>query len=247
MIRCVVVDDERPAREEIAYLIKQNEDFQVVKTFESGRDLLMAINDLVVDVVFLDINMPGLSGIETGEILLEQGFDLKLVFVTAYDDYAVKAFDLHAIDYMLKPLSDLRLQKTLMRLKCDFKAKQDLSGLFKQMHQPQQAHFSFYKDGHIVPIKGTEIHYVKAENKGIVVATQKDVFTSNIQLSEMENKLAGHQHFRCHRSYIINLDKIINIEAWFNRTFMVEIEGLDERIPVSRNYVPRFKEIMNIL
>lgn len=249
MIKCIIVDDEKPARDEIAYLIGQHEEFDIIGTFESGIAMFEDFDEKT-EVLFIDINMPVMNGIEVVEQLRALSSDVHVVFITAYDDYAVKAFELNAVDYLLKPVSHERMTTCLTRLKASFGDKdydQKLEKLLAQIGKPRSEHLCFHKMGKIVPVKLDEIIYVKAENKGTVVETKKGNFVSNISLQEFERKLIDESFFRCHRSYLINISYIINIEPWFNRTYQVELEGVDAKIPISRNYVQNFKDYMNII
>lgn len=249
MIKCIIVDDEKPARDEIAYLIDQHQGFDIVDTFESGLSMFENYDD-DVDVLFIDINMPIMNGIEAVEQLRALESEVHVVFITAYDDYAVKAFELNAVDYLLKPVSEDRMIACLERIRenlGDKKYNQKLEKLLAQFEKQKKDHLCFHKMGKIVPVKLDEIIYVKAENKGTVVETRKGAFVSNTSLQEFERKLFDESFFRCHRSYLINLSFIVHIEPWFNRTYQVELEGVDTKIPISRNYVQNFKDLMNII
>jgi two-component system LytT family response regulator/two-component system response regulator LytT len=250
MIRCVVVDDEKPARDEISFLINSHDQYEVVKTYDNGKSLLIDIMNLDVDVLFIDINMPVISGIEVVEHLSQLDLDVHIVFVTAYDDFAVKAFELHAIDYILKPVSDERITLCLERIleeKSDVSYGQKMQGMLSQVAKDKKDYCCLHRDGKIVPVKLNEIIYVKAENKGTVIETTKGQFLSSIQLGELEKRLMDESFFRCHRSYLVNLSYILNIEPWFNRTYQVELESVTEKVPISRHYVQSFKDLMNIL
>ncbi len=250
MIKCIIVDDEKPARDEISYLINAYGEFDIVETFDNAKSVLENIKSLDVDVIFVDINMPVMSGIELVDHLRQLKLNYHVVFITAYDDYAIKAFELNAVDYILKPVSKERMAQTLKRIKVEMDEERydlKINQLMQQISKGKPEHLCFHRDGKIVPIKLSDIIYVMAENKGTVVETKKGTFITPLQLRELEKKLMEEDFFRCHRSYLINLSMIIHIEPWFNRTFQVELEGIEERIPISRNYVQHFKELMNII
>lgn len=249
MVKCFVIDDEKPARDEISYLINKHDNFQVIQSFESGRQLIESISDYEVDVIFIDINMPGINGIEAIELLKSKGMTFKVVFITAFDNHAVKAFELNAMDYILKPVSEDRLNQTLDRLilDTDIDEGKKLGLLLQQLNKGKHEHICFHKDGKLIPVKLNDIIYVKAENKGTLVETKRGVFVSSATLQEFEKKLMDKDFFRCHRSYLINLNYILQIEPWFNRTYQVVLEDVQEPIPISRNYVQHFKDMMNII
>jgi len=249
MVKCFVIDDEKPARDEITYLINKHEDFEVIQSFENGRQLIESISDYDVEVVFIDINMPGINGIEAVELLKARGLEFKVVFITAFDNHAVKAFELNAIDYILKPVSEERLNQTLDRIsiETDSGDRKKLGEILQQLNKGHYEHVCFHKDGKLIPVKLNEIIYVKAENKGTLVETKRGVFIASATLQEFEKKLIDKDFFRCHRSYLINLNYILQIEPWFNRTYQVVLEDVVEPIPISRNYVQHFKDLMNII
>lgn len=255
MIKCIVIDDEKPARDELAYLINKTEGFSVIATYESGVSLLKE-NEQVAEatlfhseVLFVDINMPGCNGIELVERIKAMAYEGQVVFVTAFDDYAIKAFELHAIDYIMKPVSDERIGKCLRRLREEQREMtydHKLDQLLTQLGQDKKEKICLHHNGKIVPVKLDEILYCKAENKGTVIYTEQGVFHATLSLADFQKKIHGENFFRCHRSFLININYIVNIEPWFNRTYQVAFKDIEEKIPVSRNYVQRFKEIMNI-
>jgi len=255
LIRCLVVDDEKPARDEIVYLVNSDPDFEVVESFENGKLLLEAIDSIKPEVVFLDINMPGMGGLEVAEKIVQMDEEYRIVFVTAYDDYAVKAFEINAIDYLLKPVSLERMGKCLERVKSDLgdstQYAENLKLLIEQVSTEKtegdkKDHFCFHREGKLVPVKKNEIIFVKAENRGVLIETTKGSFTTNHQLRDLVQMIECDDFFRCHRSYIININFIEHIEPWFNRTYQVEMNGSEEKIPVSRNYIQEFKKRMHI-
>jgi len=250
MIKCIIVDDEKPARDELSYLISKDYRFDIIETFDNGKKLLEEVKELEFDVLFIDINMPILNGIEVVEALVEHGVECRVVFVTAYDTHAIKAFELNAIDYLLKPVSEDRLQSSLDRVvqhldEVNYENK--IGQVLSQLNKEKKEHICFHKNGKIVPVKFNEIIFVKAENKGAIVKTIKDEYVSSSTLQDFEKNLFDSDFFRCHRSYLINVSFITHIEPWFNRTYQVELEGTDEKIPISRNYVQNFKDLMNII
>lgn len=247
MISCIVIDDERPAREELTYLISQNPSFQVIATYDSGQKFLTEYPPC--DVVFLDINMPGLSGIETAEILMHQKDAPQVIFVTAYDDFAVKAFELNATDYILKPVSEMRLEKTLDKLMTqhDQERNSHVKPLFH--HIPKADGYDqicLHHDGKIIPVKLEEIVYVQAANKGVIIHSTKGKFSTTHKLKDIEDLMVGTKLLRCHRSFIINTAFIEHIEPWFNRTYNVLLKETHDKIPISRHYVQAFNEMMHI-
>lgn len=245
MIKCIIVDDEKPARDELRYLIDKYSSFEIVSEFDQGQTVL-DYDLTAIDLIFIDINMPILSGIETAELILKAYPKQHIVFVTAYDEFAVKAFELNAIDYILKPIAEDRMKQSLEKIKGSVTRSNDhLVNLFDRKKQVNQ--MCIHYDGKIIPVKYDEIIYIQAENKGVKMMTTKGCYTTGHKLKELEDRFNGTTLLRCHRSYMINTNLIEHIEPWFNRTYNVSFFGINDQIPISRHYVQAFNERMGIL
>lgn len=253
MISCIVVDDERPAREEIEYLLNKNSFFEVSGSADNGVKALELIVKIRPDVIFCDINMPVMDGIELAKKMLEMKINSYIVFVTAYDEFAIKAFELNAVDYLLKPISEDRFLKTLCKLKDMEKVESsyldNMNRFLNEMNpgSDKQSYLSLYKDGLLYPIKLDEIISIFVEDKMTFFNTLKGEFTSSRNLCEVEKKLNSEMFLKCHRSYIININYIESIVPWFNSTYRVKMKGIEEEIPISRSQTSKFKEIMHIM
>lgn len=253
MIKCIVVDDEKPARDELKYFLNHHKDFQVIGEAENGVDAMNLIFTIDPQVVFCDINMPLLNGIDLAKKILNTHINTYLVYVTAYDEYAIKAFELNAVDYLLKPLKEERFLATLSKLKNlrdqDGLNMNRVDKLLNEFSLPQErkSHLCLYKNGLLYPIKSEEILCIYVEDKTVKIDTVKGAFESCKSLSEIEHILSQNEFFKCHRSYLINLNYIESIIPWFNRTYRVKLKGLEKEIPVSRNQTTEFKNRMQIL
>ncbi len=249
-MRCAVVDDEIPAVDEVVYLISKYPELQVIDTFNDGLSFIGAAGKGAYDVVFLDINMPQVSGILVADYILKNQLPIKIIFVTAYDEYALKAFEVNAVDYLLKPVSEDRFEKTIQRL-MESSSNEDVdknaeARLAVQSIKRQLKVMSLYRDGVLKPIRYSEIAYIVFEDRTTHFITVKGDYTCKKNLSEIEEILQGN-FFRCHRAYIVNLDYVDTIEPWFNNTYMVTLKGFGTQIPISRNNTSKFKEKMHIL
>lgn len=249
-MRCAIVDDEMPAVDEIAYLISLHQCLEVTGRFNDGLSFIGSLAREQYDIVFLDINMPQVSGILVLDYILKNEIPIKVVFVTAYEEYAVKAFEMNAVDYLLKPVSEERFAKTVTRIIRDSEhiSGERLENIYevsKQLKKKLRV-MSFYKDGVLKPIRFEEIAYVYFEDRVTKFITKQGEFHCKKNLSEIE-EILSEQFFRCHRAYILNLDFVKEIEPWFNNTFMVSLVGFDAQIPISRSHVISFKEKMHIL
>lgn len=253
MIKCIVVDDEKPARDELKYLLDHHKDFEVIGEAGNGVEAMNLILTLEPEVVFCDISMPLLNGIDLAKKILNKRINTYLVYVTAYDEYAIKAFELNAVDYLLKPLREERFLTTLSKLK-GLKDQDQLNmnkvdQLLNEFPFPkeQKSHLCLHKNGLLYPVKFDEILCVYVEDKTVKIDTEKGQFECYKSLSEIEQVLSKNEFFKCHRSYIINLNYIESIIPWFNRTYRVKLKQLDKEIPISRGHTTEFKARMQIL
>ncbi len=253
MLRCLIVDDEKPAREEIMYILKEIDDVELVGEASHGMEALELIEKLKPDVIFLDINMPQMTGIEVAKRIIDAGLDLMIIFITAYDQFALKAFEVNAVDYLLKPIDEDRLKKTIQKLISMKNNKKGLdydklSKLIKDMSPTKSTcpWISVYYKNKLIPIETKDIIYITVEDKNTVIVTGKGKFETHYTLNELMDKLDSDIFFRSHKSYIVNLKEIESIEPWFNSTYNINLKSSKEVIPVSRSYSKKFKEIMNI-
>ncbi|RKD27561.1 two component transcriptional regulator, LytTR family [Caminicella sporogenes DSM 14501] len=255
-MKCIVVDDEMPARDEIIYLLNDIGGLDIIGEASDGESALKLIKSRKPDVVFLDINMTGMDGFDlVNEILKFEHIPL-IVFVTAYDQYAIKAFEVNAIDYILKPINKERLKKTVRKLKLlfsneniNFDIEKRLNKLISKLNQPNEKidRICVYENGKYIPLNPKEILYLTTVGRNTIIKTKNGQFTTNYTLSEMEEKLSKYNFFRSHRSFLVNLDEVKEIHNWFNGTFQIVLNGAENvKISVSRNKAGEFKEIMNI-
>ncbi|MGL4903195.1 MAG: LytR/AlgR family response regulator transcription factor [Cetobacterium sp.] len=240
MIKCIVVEDEFPAREELKFFINSDHNFQLEKEFENPIDALKYVEANEVDVVFLDINMPELDGMTLGKIIHRVNKNIKLVFISAYKDFAVEAFEIKAFDYILKPYSEERIINLLKNIVEDI----------RKSDSPSKDHnikkITVNCDSKMLVISTDNILYIEADEKETNIFTKEIMHTSKLKISQLENILSEELFFRCHRSYIVNIDKIVEVEPWFNGTYILKVSNSNFKIPVSRNKVKELKEILTI-
>jgi len=253
MLRVLIAEDEKPAREELKYLISRNRDLRVVGEAENGREAVDLCETLAPDLVFLDIDMPVMNGIEAAEGILKGNGCTRIVFVTAYDEFAIKAFELRAVDYLLKPVTHARFDETISRLREQagpgHRGEAVLADLLETMRTRAaggSGRITLYKDRSLIPIDFADIVFVTACGRSTSVVTRAGRFETNFTLAELARQLEGPRFFRCHRGFIINIDCIERVDYWFNNTFLVMMKGFAEKIPVSRSRVREFRELLNI-
>ena len=221
MISCIIVEDELPAREELKYFINEEKEIKLIDEFDNPLDTLSFLEKNSVDVIFLDINMP----------------DMKIVFITAYKDYAVDAFEIKAFDYLLKPYSENRIRNLLKSL---VNIKNESISTVKNNNLKK---ITINMDERLYVISLNDVDYIEADEKETLIFSNQKKYVSKIKISKWEEMLKGNNFYRCHRSYIINLDKITEIEQWFNSSWVIKIKNYSTAIPVSRNNIKELKEL----
>lgn len=246
MLSVVLIDDERLALNELEYILNKYEELNIVSKFIDPIDAMEYIKDYKPDLVFLDIEMPELQGIQVAEKIIEYHEDIKIVFVTAFDEYALKAFEVQAVDYLLKPFSEERVHKCVEKIiknskdsKNSIKVK-DENSVNKKLRK-----VSVWKDDILVLLEVDDILYCKVKDGELFIYTKKETYKSQYTLSQMENKLQNYEFIKCHRNFIVNLNEIEEIVPWFNGTYILKLNGSSDEIPVSRHYNKLLKNIFN--
>ena len=240
MINCIIVEDELPAREELKYFLNEEKEIKLIAEFDNPLDTLNFLENNTADIIFLDINMPDMNGISLGKIITKMYPDMKIVFITAYKDYAVDAFEIKAFDYLLKPYSESRIKnllKSLVNVKTELTASIKNSSLKK---------ITVNSDERLYVISLNDIDYIEASEKETLIFSNQKKYVSKIKISKWEEMLKGDNFYRCHRSFIVNLDKITEIEQWFNSSWIIKIKNYTTAIPVSRNNIRELKELFSM-
>ena len=238
MLKCIIVEDEFPAREELKYFILKHENFQLENEFENPIDALKFLEKNKVDCIFLDINMPELDGMNLARILQKLDPELKIIFITAYREYAVDAFEIRAFDYLLKPYSEARITQLLDNLT----KSQNKFPIPKEVSKINKVTVLHHDKMIVLPVD--KICYIEVVDKESTIYTENNKYVSKFKLSKWQEILPADKFYRTHRSYIVNLDKIIEIEPWFNGTYLLKLENISFKVPVSRANAKEFKEML---
>ncbi|ABB15542.1 MULTISPECIES: LytR/AlgR family response regulator transcription factor [Carboxydothermus] len=245
MITAVVVDDEPLAREELKYLLEETERVEVIGEADSGEELFEVLRDRKPDVVFLDIEMYGLNGLDVALELLKEKDPPLIVFATAYDQYAVKAFELNALDYLLKPFSAERVKLTLEKIEEKLRDKEIYKQKMWQSIQaiaPQQKVFIQTADK-ILPLKREEIYFVEAQGRYARLRLKNKWVMCRHSLSELEDMLGEKNFVKVHKSFLVNFEQIKEIIPLFGGGLILRMgdDGASE-VPVGRTFLKSFKE-----
>jgi DNA-binding LytR/AlgR family response regulator len=240
-MRALVVDDETPAREELTWLLGQCDDLEVVGQCATAAEAMDSLSRHRPDLVFLDVDMPGLNGVRLAQWLHDHlGSDAPLVvFVTAYENHAVEAFGLDAVDYLLKPVRLARLRTAVER------ARRRLAPAPLQQ-SPADHEFleriSVEELGSYRVIPVTEILWIEADEGFATVHTASGSHLTDFSLKFLEENLDPLSFFRCHRSFIVRLDAITRIEPWGAGTYRLLLShGDDDFVPLARSRAPELK------
>ena len=237
MINCIIVEDELPAREELKYFLNEEKEIKLIEEFESPLDTLNFLEKNKIDVVFLNINMPDMNGINLRKIISKIYPEVKIIFITAYKDYAVDAFEVKAFDYLLKPYSEERIRNLLKSLV----STKSVDNILNRNTSLKK--ITINMDEKIYVLSLSDVDYIEANEKETLIFANKKRYVSKIKISKWEEMLEGYNFYRCHRSYIINLDKIVEIEQWFNSSWIIKLKNYSTTIPVSRNNIKELKEL----
>lgn len=251
MIETLLIDDEELPRSELRQILSFEADINIVGEASNGLQAVELITAMRPDLVFMDIEMPGLNGFEVVNSL---GYLPFVVFITAYDQYAIRAFEMNAIDYLLKPVTPDRVQKTLSRIRqappaADSSHAAALHQLVEAVRRGSSGYISriaVHKGPRIVLVSLRDIVYIGMEDKLVFVYTSSDRYLINRTVSELDQSLDGEGFFRINRSSIVNLEYLTEIIPWFSGTCKLKLANGTE-LPLSRERVPRLKELVGIM
>jgi two-component system, LytTR family, response regulator len=240
-MRALIVDDERLARKELMKLLEEHPMIEVVGEAMNADEAVQMINDLNPDLLFLDIQMPGKTGFELLEMLDSVPL---VVFTTAYDEFALKAFEVNALDYLLKPIQPERLSETISKLAEKERAKTVATrGPEKKLGLNDQV---FVKDGdRCWFVSLANVRLFESDGNYIKVYFDSNRPMIHKSLNALDEKLDERAFFRASRKHIVNLSWVEGIEPWFNGGLMVRLRGGD-KVEVSRRQAAKFKDMMSL-
>ena len=256
-LRTVVVDDERLAREELCFLLSQIPGVDVVAQADDGVAALELIAEQTPDLVMLDVQMPGLTGFEVARRLLRGGTDSHLVFVTAYDRHAIEAFEVNAVDYLLKPVEAERLMLAVDRVRKRMLPERggqpvpsDLDRVLQLLgeRQNRREQLAVKVGDRFILLQTDEVVHASVEDDVITVVTNSLSGTSNYRtLDELQARLDPEVFWRVHRSHLVNINKIREIVPWFSRNYILKMkDAKGSEIPVSRSQTRRLREYLRL-
>lgn len=239
-MKVIIIDDERLARQELKSMLATYPGIEIAGECGDARSAIETVNNLKPDVIFLDIQMPGKTGFD---LLEELTFVPEVVFVTAHDEYAIKAFEVNALDYLLKPVQPVRLSDTIKKLS---DRMQEQKGPGEKLNVLSENDQVFVKDGErcwfvrlgdvrLLESEGNYVRLYFGQSKPLILRS----------LNYLDERLNNRIFFRASRKHIINLQWVDNIESWFNGGLLVKLRG-GEQVEISRRQAVKLKEMMSL-
>ena len=258
-LKAIVVDDEQLAREELCFQLQQLGEIEVVAQAGNGLEALTAIERTDPDLVFLDVQMPGLTGLEVARRLVEEDQAPAVVFVTAYDQRAIEAFEVNAVDYLLKPVEAGRLEQAVQRARKRLTSdrtgglpplNEQLEQFVKMMtgRQSRREQVAVKVGERFLLVQAEEIIYASLADESINIVTGHVSGTSNYRtLDDLQARLDPEVFWRVHRSHLVNINKIKEIVPWFSRNYILRMKDAKAtEIPVSRSQTKRLREYLKL-
>ena len=255
-ITALIVDDEQPARDELAFLLKAVPELEVLGQGKNGLEAVNLIRELNPQLVFLDVQMPGLDGLGVIKKLLDKKVRLPfIIFVTAYDHYAVQAFEVNAIDYLLKPIARPRLEKAIGRVRRMVEASESthekLDRLVQMFQEPPVSpknKLVVKSTGRLFLVDSDDIIYASIEDGVISIVTRDIEGQSSFRtVEELQQTLDSKTFWRVHRSFLININRIKEVVPWFKSSYQLKMDDRKQtEIPVSRAQTRKLRELLNL-
>lgn len=250
----VIVDDEQLACDELAYLLRDFPEVEVVATGRNGLEAVQLIQKTEPDLVFLDVHMPGQDGMAVVRELRESGVELPhFIFVTAYDQYAVEAFRLEAMDYLLKPVDKARLAETIDRARRAVQEKKaavapGIPGPSAPPGPPHRTKLLIRNANRNFIVDAQDVIYATIDNGLItLVATNVEGHSNYRTIEDLQANLDKEMFWRVHRSYLVNIHKIKEVVPWFKSSYQIRMDDKKHtEIPVSRVQTKRLRELLKL-
>ena len=253
-LKAVVADDEQLARDELCFLLGQLDGIEVVGQAANGLEAIDEIARLAPDVAFLDVQMPGLTGFEVAQRLLEQGTGPGVIFVTAFDQRAIEAFEVNAVDYVLKPVDARRLELAVSRARKRRGETEPLAGQLDRLVQlmagqkDRREQVAVKVNDRFVLVQADDIIHASVAEDSITIVTGQVSGTSNDRtLDELQARLDPAVFWRVHRSHLVNINKVKEIVPWFSRNYILRMtDAKATEIPVSRSQTRRLRDYLKL-
>lgn len=250
-LKALIVDDEYPARQELRFMLQEFKDVEVVGEATNAREALNLVSALDYSVLFVDINMPGMNGLELSRTIQKRSNPPFVIFVTAYEEYALEAFEVNAVDYLLKPFDEKRLGLAIDKVRRLVEQRlQQPSPAAKAAPEGEKGRLNrlpVEKEGKTILLDQNDLIYACTQGDNIYLKTSGEQYRTRFTLKELETRLDPRLFFRCHRCYIVNLTKIREMVPFFNGTYtLIMADKQQSEVPVSRKQARNLKSLLGI-
>src|SRR5688572_12892438 len=255
-LNAIVIDDEQLAREELCYMLEQLGSVEVIAQAGNGLEAVGLVERFTPDIVFLDVQMPGLTGFEVAHRLIQNGSSPNFIFVTAFDRHAIEAFEVNAVDYLLKPVETSRLEQAVERARKrvapprDVPLNDQIERIVQLMseRQSKRERVAVKVGERFLLVQAEEIIYASLTDDSINIVTSQLAGTSNFRtLDELQARLDPSIFWRVHRSHLVNINKVKEIVPWFSRNYILRMKDAKAtEIPVSRAQTKRLREYLRL-
>ncbi|BCV22729.1 LytR/AlgR family response regulator transcription factor [Moorella sp. Hama-1] len=252
--KALIVDDEYPARQELRFMLQEFKDIEVVGEATNARETLNLVSALDYTILFLDINMPGINGLELSRAIQKRPNPPFIIFVTAYGEYALQAFEVNAVDYLLKPFDEKRLRQAIEKVRRLVEQRQQQpaaagaeAGHSNNGNRGRLNRLPVEKDGKTILLDQNDLIYACTQGDSVYLKTSGDQYLTRFTLKELESRLDPRSFFRCHRCYIVNLNRVRELVPFFNGTYtLIMADKQQSEVPVSRNQARKLKNLLGI-
>lgn len=242
-MRVIVADDELPARKELGHMLEQCIQDVEINYADSGESVLKILENESVNVVFIDIHLGDMNGTSLASVIKKKYPNVLIVFATAYENYAVKAFDMNVLDYITKPFDLERLEQTVEKI-LDKQQDDSVSKLFDLTASCSPEKLPIIKGKNVMLINIGDIVYIETNGKGVLIHTFSGDYAVNYTLNFYEQRLANQSFYRIQKSYLINLNQLEEIVPWFNNGYCAKMKGFkNETLPIGRNQIKELRRI----
>jgi len=242
-LRAIIVDDEPLARSEMRYLLDRVGKVEVLGEASTAAEAYKLMDAICYDIAFIDINMPGMSGLELTEKMKSLSCQPAVIFTTAYSQFAVKAFELDVVDYLVKPVSEERLLTAVEKVRKRLKSWREKTAA----PVAQIDRIPLNKNGKTFLLCPAEIYYIESHGEFTIIHSEKGKFMSSVRLKDFEARLQKHSFFRAHRSYIVNLDHVVEMVALYGGLYSLKLKDPNHsEVPVSRRQSRELKSLISL-
>ena len=246
MLKVIIAEDDPSMRLVLKRVIMEISGVEIIGESETGKQLVQMTKELKPDVVFVDVDMPEMNGVEAAKVIFDINPKIFIIFATAYDNYTHEAFQVYAFDYLVKPFELERIKQTMNRI-IELKAERDNPNIVNQI-QPQAKSFH----GQKFMIMSNEsyslvnIHDIvlitREEQKTVIYTNQGAIFSTYENLKQIEKRITTDKLFRCHKGYIINVDFVMEITPWGNKTYLIKMANIKENALITMEKLKEFRE-----